>query len=333
MNKLKNIAEKKLDYPIVHEFQVEHHYFSDHQKMAKYQIESLSREELDRDWNLDDFFGTIFVINLPEAEERLISCCQALSKIGVTHFEVLPAINGRKDVNEELWKKMDRNWAKIDTSTEEGQRAFDNQRKAETGCYLSHWRVIQIIKERYEQAQKDLYHAQSCSDYSGINRAIIDLKKYRSVLILEDDNAFGIVNEDKFSARLDEVGLLFRKAMLSLPRNWDMLYFMALSKEPEEVITPYMVRLSHGICLNAYAVNHTMYDAIIEQLKKIEDPDVKHVDPVDNELAYLHKKFRCYAINPSIAYQGNGLSSITSKSRKTYRQTQPIYLSKESFKN
>lgn len=102
---------------------------------------------------------------------------------------------------------------------------------------------------------------------------------------------------------------------------------MSWSKEPETPVSSHIVKLNRANLTNAYAVNYLIYDAIIEQLRKIYDPALTQVNPVDNEMAQLQKTHNCYAINPSIAYQSEGLSSITSKTSPTLRQHQPIYIS------
>lgn len=134
--------------------------FINQQLIAETHLKDLSAEELDANWHLNEFFGSVFVINLPQSQDRLARIRGALSQVGVEDFEVFPAIDGRKDVEEKLWKKMDRNWAKIDLSTLEGQRAFDSQRQAEVGCYLSHLHLIQAVKERFDYAIKDLREAE-----------------------------------------------------------------------------------------------------------------------------------------------------------------------------
>lgn len=305
---------------------VEHHCYIDHRAAATRHLHALSLEEMDADWMLGEFFGSIYVINLPQATDRLEKFQKALLQIGVRKFHIFPAIDGRKDIEECLWKKMVHNWARFDLSTEEGRQAFDRQRQAETGCYLSHLGVIKKVKVRFQQAQHDLAHLQI---YGGSSKDLEDtlqrLKENSSVLILEDDNSFGIVGADKRSASLAGIGRVFRHAMQELPLHWDMLYFMAMSKKPTETLSPNLVKLSRAILMNAYAVNHTLYDAIIRHLEKIYDPSILSVAPVDGEIGDLHAQHRCYAITPSIAYQREGTSSIIGIARETYRQTQPEY--------
>lgn len=296
----------------------------DHQCNAAQQLHSLSYAEMDGDWMLGEYFGSIYVINLPKATDRLEKVKESLEQVGAKEFEIFQAIDGRQDVSEVLWKKMDSNWARHDLSTEEGRAAFDRQRKGETGCYLSHLGVIKKVKELYDQARLELARLQhQGGSLDDLEDALQKLKKNSSVLILEDDNGFGIVSEDRQIASLHGVGRLFRKAMLELPLNWDILYLMAWSKKDPESFSPHLTKLTYAILMNAYAVNASCYEFVIAHLEKIYDDDVLSIPPVDGAVARLHTALNCYAITPSIAYQREGTSSIIGVTRKVYRQTQP----------
>src|SRR5262249_40113543 len=95
-------------------------------------------------WGIQDHFGSVFVINLEHAVERRERITKSLESIGVgtNDFEFLVGTDGRKDLDEKIWKKMHMNWAKHDTSTPEGQAALNRQFQGEAGCYMSHMRVI-----------------------------------------------------------------------------------------------------------------------------------------------------------------------------------------------
>jgi GR25 family glycosyltransferase involved in LPS biosynthesis len=304
---------------------IEYHYVIDHQKIAREQLESLSHHILDKDWMLYDYFGCLYVINLPESKDRLEIIKNDLKGIGVGKFDVLPAVNGRTSVPEEIWKKMKQNWAKYDLSTESGRKKFKSQRQGETGCYLSHLNLIKLVKKRFDKAIRKLQRAILAGDHKAIKAASTQARKYSSVVILEDDNGFGIVAKNKQKASLNKVGKLFRKAMAELPKDWDMCYFMAWSRRPEKKISPYSVKLRCGLYNNAYAVNHKFYSEAIALLERIYDPKVTHVQPLDAEFGDIHHMYKCYAVTPAIAYQKGGVSNITSHSWKRFRQIQPIY--------
>ena len=62
--------------------------FISHQSVAAVQLQTLSAKEMDANWNVDQFFGSVFVINLPQSTERLKRVTEALYQIGVRDFEV-----------------------------------------------------------------------------------------------------------------------------------------------------------------------------------------------------------------------------------------------------
>lgn len=313
---------KEKKYHKEHHLYIDHQHYIDHQSIAASQLSHMSDTQLDEDWTLYDFFGSIYIINLPEDTKRLESTRKALERVGIKDFVVFPAIRGSQQ-DERVWKQMNTNWSGYDLSTIAGQNAFDKQSQAETGCYLSHLKVIEIVRNHFEEAKKLLESARQSMNPIKIKKANKLVRKYSSVLIIEDDNSFGIVNPDLVSANLSGVGILFRKAMKELPTNWEMVYFMAHPMKPSHYFSKHLVRNRQGIYLNAYAVNHLMYDALIKHLSKIYHPDNAHISPVDFEISLIHKFHRTFSVTPSIAYQVEGLSSITSNDHKIYRQTQP----------
>jgi hypothetical protein len=309
-------------------FFLEVHSFN-HQEIAKKHLETHCQDELDADWEIEDFFGCIYVINLPKDKDRLIELEKSFKRIGLKNYNVLSATDGKKDVEEKLWKKFNRNWANIDLSTEEGQEKFKKQNQGEAGCYLSHYRIIKEVNELYNQALADLKQAEVAKDGQKIANAEQKVNKYKSVLIIEDDNGFGIVTPDKQFVITKNVGALFRQAMLETPLDWDMLYFMALGRGENKLISNHIVKLERGICANAIAINHTLYDPLLKELEKIFDPNVDHREPLDDTYALFHPSNACFAIFPSIAYQRPGSSNIISKANLLYRQTQAYFLPKE----
>src|SRR5262249_15944479 len=128
----------------------------DHQKIALEQLHSMSDHELDHDLKLQDFFGSIYVINLPHATTRLERMTRELNKVGVYDFVVWRAVNGRnpEEVPEALWRKMSLNWRVLDLSTSDGEQKLARQFQGETGCYLSHFRLLQHVKKQYDLAQE-----------------------------------------------------------------------------------------------------------------------------------------------------------------------------------
>lgn len=308
------------------DFPIEYPFIIDHQKTALEQLGSLSSDTLDKDWRVYDYFGCLYVINLPRAKDRLETITKDLHDIGIEQFKIMRAVNGRKEVPKKHWKKMTNNWANHNLNKKRGRKKFKKQQQGETGCYLSHLKVIKLVKKKFDQANRNLQRAILSGKNKAIKTARTHARRYSSVIILEDDNAFGIVAENNQEATLNKVGELFRKAMAELPKDWDMYYFMAWSRKPEERISPHIVRITEALYNNAYAVNHKFYSTAIDFLERIFDPKITDVEPLDAAFAQLHSNNRCYAVTPAIAYQRVGKSDITSHKWTKFRQCQPIYL-------
>lgn len=304
---------------IVHEIVI------DHQKLAWEQLADMTDQELDADLSLDQFFGSIYVINLPHAKERLKRITRDLNAIGLKHFQVWKATNGRnpEEVSETIWSKMTLNWRQLDTSTPEGLKELQRQHQGEAGCFLSHYRLLCHVQNNFKKACKELQEAHAKHDDAGIQSAATRARRYSSVLIMEDDNGFGFVNRrDCKTATIEGLGRLLRETMTELHADWDMLYFMVQSRHSLP-FTPHLRQLYWGTLMNAYVVSYRMYDDIIEHLKQIEDPEVIELQPVDVEVAMLHQGHRCYAIKPAIAYQCEGRSQIVGWTIDGLRQLEP----------
>ncbi len=289
--------------------------------IAKKHLKTLNDEELDRDWMLEDFFESIFVINLPSAQARLQKISKELHKIGTKDFQVFSAIYG-KDLDRSIWNKLFKNLHHIDITTEEGRAALERVHQGQAGCYLSHYTIIKQMNASFESALKEFRKAKGKNDRVAVKIAQKKLRKYSRVLILEDDTGFGFLDEEKKKVSLKGVGKHLRKALKELPENWDMLYFIVNPVQPAKRVSPLLFKLKLSWCLNAYAINYRMYRPLIEHLKKIEDPEVEKIEPVDKEIALLHKSHKVYAIFPSIAFSHGGTSHITDKTWQPW-QGQP----------
>ncbi|HXF29780.1 MAG TPA: glycosyltransferase family 25 protein, partial [Chlamydiales bacterium] len=294
----------------------------DHQSIAKEYLASKTASELDHDWKLNEFFGSVYVIHLPDAHERRQHIQSALHSIGVKNWQIFPATNGRTELKESIWRKMHLNWANIDITTPDGLLRLERQFQGEAGCFMSHFRLIESVRACYRGAVFDLWVALLSDNSPAIEVASQRAKKYSSVLVLEDDNGFGIVAADRLSATLENTGLYFFNAMNELPQDWQMLYLMSQINNPSKKVSSHLARLGGALTLNAYAVNNTMYDAIYYRLRKIIDPTITKLHPVDGQYKALHSKHRCYGVVPSIAYQDSNTSFITSHISRHLRQSQ-----------
>ncbi|MBA3816065.1 MAG: glycosyltransferase family 25 protein [Parachlamydiaceae bacterium] len=312
--------------PIVHEQLVNQQTYSwdlPFTHIAQEHLDTMSPEELDNNWHLSDFFGTVAVINLPQDTARLDRITKELNAIGTYDFEVFPAIDGRKDLDPSLWMKLKKNrLSNIDAK--EKKNILDRLHQGEAGCYMSHYLLLKQTKEAFDRAQNELKSAKYVMDELAILNATNKVRKYSRILILEDDSGFGVVNAAMSNSSTKNLGLLLREALKTLPRNWDMLYLMCAPHEKTKKISPHLYKLKRSVFANAYVVNYTMYEPILSTLKQIEDPEINEVLPVDKAISRLHYKYNVYAIYPSLAFQFDGVSTIDSISNPKLKQCQPI---------
>lgn len=286
--------------------------------LAARQLTTLSEEEMDKDLGLNAFFGSVYVIHLPKAEERLTSLLENFREIGLKDYVLFPACDGR-ELPREISSKMFSLWSSRELKSIEGIRAFEKQQKGEAGCFMSHYRVIQEVKAKFEEALKAYEKAVSQGAQEAMELAK-EVRRYSSVLILEDDNAFGFLAEDKRTATLKGCGLFLRLALMEMPKQWHMLYFMAQSQFQSQFVGRFLRRIFGTKGANAYVVHYSLYAKLAEHLGAIEDPSTKVIYPLDHQLSQLHPDFLCLAITPSIAYQTPGFSSIHSKMIHESRQ-------------
>jgi len=278
--------------------------------IASHHLATMNNETLDRDWRLNDFFGTIVVINLPQSKERLAKTTQELYQINTHTFEVFPAIDGRLEVPSWMWQKFKENREVYDPDTIEGGELLDKLHQGEAGCYLSHYKTIQKIKCFFDSALADFEAAMEMQDGEAIKEAEQRLRKYSRVLIFEDDVGFGEVKRGgKISKK--GVGRLLREGLGQLPEDWDMLYLIVNPIEPVEQVSSHLYKLKQSWGLCGYAVNYRMYEPLIDLLKKIEDPNEPTVLMVDKQISGLHDKYAVYVIGPLVGFT-QGLESIIS---------------------
>ncbi len=299
-----------LPVPIVQEIVI------DQQQVAAKHLAEMSPEALDLDWKLDEFFGGVYVINLPQAQQRLLEITQTLNNIGLQTFNVFSAVDGRKVVPIAIWKKFKFNWLGHDLKTPIGKARFDYQRKGQAGCYLSHYRLIQSVKRHFDAAMQELKVAQADGDAKQVDVALKKVRRYSTVLILEDDCGFGIIDSDN-TVLLTGCGTILRKAMQELPKDWDALYFTILSRKPPQPYSEHLSRIDNTYGNHAYVLKYTMYDAIINHAKKIEDPAVTKVQAFDIERSSVFPGRNVFGLVPALAYQRPGNSYITNVNRSS----------------
>jgi len=147
------------------------------------------------------------------------------------------------------------------------------------GCIASHTEVYQLAKEN----------------------------GWKNVLIIEDDCDF-----------IENLNEIFEKSIKTLPNDWDLLYFGGVhetrnGKFIPEKFNEYFVKAKRIITTTCYAVNHTVYDMILDTVLK----NKPYFDcPIDTYLgAYIQPNITTYAYHPPIAWQRASHSDIQNAHR------------------
>jgi hypothetical protein len=121
----------------------------------------------------------------------------------------------------------------------------------------------------------------------------------KNILLLEDDVVFLDGFDDLFDAAMDDLH--------ELGLNWDLLYLGSNHTWAKtEVVSSRLLRLHGGTyCCHAMAVNHTLFDTILELPMQ--------PGPMDWHLAHQIQpdpRFKCYALWPNLAIQKPGFSTL-----------------------
>lgn len=176
---------------------------------------------------------------------------------------------------------------------------------------MSHYHVILEVKEAFDNAKRQLELAKATHDEEKIHDAISQMQKYSSILIIEDDSGFGLLNNQQTAVTKQKAGYYLRKALQDLPDDWDLLYFVVQPIERTTKIFPHLYKLKNSWSLCCYAIHYPMYEPLVEHLKKIEDPLVTKILPVDSEIGSIHHLHHVYAIYPSIVFTYSGPSFVS----------------------
>jgi hypothetical protein len=296
----------------------------DRPKIASERLAKLG-DEVDHNWGLKDYFGHIYIINLDDRDnskkyaERLENVQADLKKVGVMpeDCERFRAIHGATELNEKIWSKID------DNSFNKQGIELENVHKAQAGNFMSHYNIIKDAHTKYKTAKKqfnllkkEYFQTSSLNRKNEIWTEIIksadQMKEYSSILIIEDDNGFGFLKENQTETSLQGAGQSFQHVMQELPENWHMFYFMADHGYAWNIQhhSTHLNRMTYGVCLNAYAVNHLAYKSIKNALSKIHEPNAK-VRPTDHVIASLHASHNVFLPKAPLAYQHCGQSSIS----------------------
>jgi len=198
-----------------------------------------------------------YVISMKNKQERIDNINEQQAKIPNLKLQVIDAVNGNSMSDQEFRQLYDRGII----SKEKYDYAIDTKHgKGEIGCYLSHIKIYDMIKN-------------SSSKYS---------------VIFEDD--FGIKDEfeKQFSDILDKVEHI----------DFDFIYLTNLNNNKGEHIRDniyYMDKKNELWGTQAYLINNSHIDKIIENTKYIDRPiDNKIADLCRDNI------FQILVINPVI---------------------------------
>jgi len=304
----------------------------DHQASAQKDLSTMSQEELDNDWKILDKIGHVRVINLDMHPKRFDGAVANLQEVGLkkNQIERFSAILG-DHLPVSKTSRMDNNHKGYDPVKE--KEKFEKLQKRQTGCYMSHYTIIKEAKAAHDKAMvecqaleselksldvqlaanpKDVkLKAKVLEKTKQVNTARENVRKYSSVLIVEDDNRMGRQTGD-FKYSLKKVGLVFRKVMMDLPNDYHILFLVAYENKGSAVAGKKWIRKVNDFWdCNCYVVHSRFYQKYIDQLKKIDDDNAGKIRAVDRELPKCFPQNNVYIANPPLAIQGGCISTIT----------------------
>jgi len=261
-------------------------------KIAASHLHTMTPDELDADWKLLDFFGHIKVVGR-EGSERDLVMQKEFGKIGLKKgdYEYSDPVDG--SIQDESLKNKVVSWS---YKNEKGRNGV-------LGCTLAHYNLILDTKSKYDAAVKAFEQ-----DPESL-KARSEVKKYSSVLIMEDNCAFGIL--DGQTPILKKVGKQFREVMQSLPLDWDMFYLMLMTIPviySSKKISKLLCKSSFGFTTKCFAVNHTAYDRVIKGFK--DEIESRAIRPADHITGDLHGKLNVYAPIQSLTYRIASMSQV-----------------------
>jgi GR25 family glycosyltransferase involved in LPS biosynthesis len=105
------------------------------------------------------------------------------------------------------------------------------------------------------------------------------------ILIFEDDCIFDPELNKKFASNIKQV-----------PTDWDLLLFGGRHFEEPIKISDDVARAKMTYLTHAYAVNHSVYDVLIELCERGQGA-------IDDHTAALQKDYNCYCFIPDLIWQ------------------------------
>ena len=267
--------------------------------IAAYQLQTLTGQELDSDWRLNDFFGHIKVIG-DKASPRYPLLLEKLKEVGLeeSQFELSPVVHG-SSLSEMIWSRVPA-WAAQEIATKQGI----------AGCSMAHYYLIKDTRDRYKRALQRYTELKKKlpANIRRFQAAKKELKKYSSVLIIEDNNAFGRLHKGK--PLLTGMGIKFRETLMQLPEDWDMFYFICMHgfrDYPRAQTVPHcplILKAVYGLVTKCFAVRSTAYDALTRYFERcIFASSNGELLPADHIVARLHSKLNAYIAKEPLAYR------------------------------
>lgn len=271
---------------------------------AENDLATMTDQELDTNWKLNDYFGHVKVISSNPDSSRFQRCQREMQQIGLHTYEIVPGVNGAL-LDPELWQRAD-NWDANDT---------DWQKQGRMGCLMAHYQAILDSAERWEKAcqKKEALQADPDPDVDQLQEIEQEIKTYSSLLMIEDNTGFGVVTGDQ-TATLLGCGRRWRQVAAALPAHWDMLYLVTMADNwgPSVQISQELVRLRYGVLTKCYAIQAPFYRVVLDHFEKTFR-SLGTIAPVDHVLAALHREHRCYApLGIGLAYRFGSTSEVQS---------------------
>lgn len=128
-------------------------------------------------------------------------------------------------------------------------------------------------------------------------------EKLDSILILEDDF--------EFSPDVKNINTFIDTNMKDIPSDWESIYFGANHAKPFIHLTENVARLGGAYTTHAHAVRSTVFDIMIEELSKMNNPvDVTYCNTI-------HSRGNSYVFRPHPILQAEDYSDIV-KGRVNY---------------
>jgi len=228
------------------------------------------------------YVDKIFIINLKTRQDRYNNMVAELIKQQITNVEffnaICPMLNDVNINHDNVLK--DYSNASYDL-VEYGWQSKNEYKYIQSivGCKVSHVEIIKLAKER----------------------------KYKSVLILEDDIEFvdewlttidGTFNDIK---KLDETK--------ELNKNFDMLYLTCNHHFPYIDIAENLAKPTYGLQTCGYIINESIYDFVIDNAVN----SGMTIDIFYCEYIQKNPYFKVYCVMPNIINQVSGFSTIEDK--------------------